>query len=396
MPRATHFKRVVVKEDPKTSLHEAGISPMTLKDGMRAVAIAHMYYPHHDRSMVELVLKYLRDTRPEVVFMLGGIIDEDSFKRFGEVEENYLHDYPDTPEVAEAMAAGGFEDQVLKLGEMCGKFIEQFQVASGGKVIYIPSATHLSMPNEIRLMEWIQQTKRVWDAWVVAHPKAKEYPSDPTISLPKKLDVLFNLHKNPMVEVQRYGSAVLLNNRTLFMIGDFRRRHGADASNVEWEQRGYNIVRSFDGKVASAWRTSADHTLPGMQMHFQEFHEVGYLWDPRRMGHLRDYDRRASGFFTGIMVHGELFGQSIPVIRGVDGRRSFVVDDAEYTEAEPGCLPNGSEISLDPRKIEEGDGDNQRRIRNAVPPEEDADNTEVDQTDEASDAEGDGEEGNES
>ncbi|MBX9671609.1 MAG: hypothetical protein K2X93_28730 [Candidatus Obscuribacterales bacterium] len=377
MPRSTSPKRVTVKEDPKTSLAEAGISPMTLKDGMRAVAIAHMYYPHHDRSMVELVLQYLRDVRPEVVFLLGGIIDEDSFKQFNEVEENYLHDYPDTPEVLEAMAAGGFEDQVLKLGEMCGKFIEQFQVASGGKVIYIPSATHLSMPNEIRLMEWIQQTKRTLDAWSVSHPKATEYPSDPSIALPKKLDVLFNLHNNPMVQVQRYGSAVLLNDKTLFMIGDFRRRHGADASNVEWEQRGYNIVRSFDGKVASGYRTSADHTLPGLQLLFQEFHEVGYLWDPRRMGHLRDYDRRASGFFTGIMVHGELFGQSIPVLRGTDGRRSFVVDDRDYTEAEPGCLPNGSEISLEPRVIQAGDGEDQRRIKTAVPSEEEAETTEA-------------------
>jgi len=373
MPKATHFKRVVVKEDPKTSLHEAGIYPMQLKDGMRVVALAHMYFPHHDRSMVEQILQYLRDTKPEVVFLLGGIIDEEAFKRFGEEEENYLHDYPDAPEVAEAMAAGGFEDQVLALGEMCGKFIEQFQVASGGKVIYIPSATHLSMPNEIRLMEWIQQTKRVWDGWVVAHPKAKEHPSDPTISLPKKLDVLFNLHNNKNIHVLRYGSAVKVNDKTLFMIGDFRRRHAADASAVEWEQRLYNIVRSFDGKVSSAWRTSADHTLPGLQLKFQEFHEIGFLWDPGRMGHLRDYDRRAAGFFTGLVAHGELFGVSVPVIRGNDDRRTFVVDGVAYTEAEPGCLPNGHEITLEPRQLEEFADEDPRRAKAPLPPESDED-----------------------
>lgn len=367
MPRGTHHKRVTVKEDPKTSLHEAGIYPMQLKDGMRVVALAHMYFPHHDRSMVEQVLNYLRDTKPEVVFLLGGIVDEDAFKRFGEDEENYLHDYPDAPEVAEAMAAGGFEDQVLALGEMCGKFIERFQEASGGKVIYIPSATHLSMPNEIRLMEWVQQTKRVWDAWVVGHPKAKEHPSDPTISLPKSLDVLFNLHKNPNIHVLRYGSAVLVNKRTLFMIGDFRRRNGADAAGVEHEQRQLNIVRSFDGKVASGWHTTPDHTLPGLQLKFHEYHEVGYLWDPARMGHLRDYDRRATGFFTGVLSHNELFGVSVPVIRGDDGRRSFVVDAVPYTETEPGCLPNGHEISLEPRKVDNfSDGEDPRRVKTDV------------------------------
>jgi hypothetical protein len=339
---------------------------MTLKDGMRVVAVGHLFFPHHDRSMVEQVLQYIRDSRPDVVFLLGGIVDEDAFKRFGEDEKNYLHDYPDADEVADALAAGGFEDQVLRMGELCGRFIERFQEASGGKVVYVPSATHLSMPNEIRLMEWVQQTKRVRDSWVVSHPKATEFPSDPTISLPEKLDVLFNLHKNPNVHVLRYGSAVLLNGHTLFMIGDFRRRHAADASGVEWEQRHLNVVRSFDGKVASAWRTSPDHTLPGLKLKFQEFHEVGFLWDPSRMGHLRDYDRRAPGFYTGVLVHGELFGQAVPILRGRDDRRSFVVDGVVYTEPTPGCLPNGGEIELAPRKIEETGDEDPRRPKAEV------------------------------
>jgi hypothetical protein len=186
--------------------------------------------------------------------------------------------------------------------------------------------------------------------------------------------VLFNLHRNPQIHVLRYGSAVLLNDKTLFMIGDFRRRHGADSSAVEWEQRGYNIVRSFDGKVGSAWRTSANHTLPGLQLNFQEFHEIGYLWDPARMGHLRDYDRRACGFFTGVIEHDELFGQAVPVIRGNDGRRTFVVDAVPYTEDEPGCLPNGHEISLEPRVLEFSEGEDPRRVKAPVQPDaEDAD-----------------------
>ncbi len=376
MSKSTSFKRVVVKEDPKTSLHEAGIYKMTLKDGMRVVALAHMYFPHHDRSMLEQVLQYLRDNKPELVILLGGIVDEEAFKAFNEDEENYLHDYPHAPEVEEAMEAGGFEEQVLKMGELCGKFIERFQEASGGKVVYIPSATHLSMPNEIRLMEWIQATKRNLDNWSSSHPKAKEYPSDPSISLPKKLEVLFNLHRNPNIEILRYGAAVLINQKTLFMIGDFRRRHGADASAIEWEQRLYNIVRSFDGKVASAWRTSSDHTLPGLSLKYQEFHEIGYMWDPARMGHLRDYDRRACGFYQGLMADGELFGVSIPVLRGNDERRSFVVDGVAYTEAEPGCLPNGHEISLEPRKLEFSDDEDPRRVKVELPKEDDGEGEE--------------------
>ena len=368
MPKATNFKSVVVKEDPKTSLKEAGIHKLRLKNGMRAVAVGHIYWPHHDRNLVELVLQYLRDTRPEVVFLLGGIIDEDAFKAFGEDQTNYLHDYPDAPEVIEAMEAGGFEDQVLDLAEKAGNFIGSFAEASGGKVIYIPSATHLSMGNEVRLMEWIQQTKRIRDGWSSNHLEASDRPSDPTISLSTDLSVLFNLHKNPMVDVLRYGSAVLVNDRTLFMIGDFRRRAPGDASHVEWEQRGLNIVRSFDGKVASGWMTTPDHTLPGLQLKFHEFHEVGYLWDSTRMGHFRDYDRRAPGFWTGLMVDGELFGKAVPIFAGNDDRRSFVVDGVPYTEEEAGALPNGGELSLEPREIDRGnDGEDLRRLPAPAP-----------------------------
>lgn len=361
MGKSTHFKSVVVKEDPKTSLKEAGINTMTLGDGSRVVAVGHLYFPHHDRSMVEVVLNYLRATKPDVVFLLGGIVDEEAFKEFGEDQDNYLHEGASAPEVAEALDAGGFEDQVLKLGELCGKFIERFATASGGKVIYVPSATHLSMGNEVRLMEWIQQTKRYRDGWAAKHPDATDLPSDPSTSLPKELALLFNLHNHPMIHVLKYGSAVLVNNKTLFMIGDFRRRHPGDASQVEWEQRSLNIVRSFDGKVASGWHTMTDHTLPALQLRFAEYHEIGYLWDETRMGHFRDYDRRAPGFFTGVVRDGELFGWSVPILRGTDCRRSFVVDGVPYTEESASCMPNGEEITLAPRIVEGTTGDTDPR-----------------------------------
>lgn len=346
MPKGTHFKSVVVKEDPKTSLAEAGVYSLSLEDGKRVVAIGHTYFPNHDRSLHQVLLQYLRDTRPGVVILLGGIVDEEPFRSLAEEEDNYLHDMPDAPEFAAARQKEGFEAQVLALGKFCGEYIKSFAEASGGKVIYIPSATHLSMPNEVRLMEFVQRRKKVLDAWSENHPDATELPSDPDIELPKKLAQLFGIDGLPEIEVLRYGSAVKVNGETLFMIGDFRRRHPGDASKVEWEQRGLNIVRSFDGKLASGWMTTPDHTLPGLVLNFHEFHEVGYLWDATRMGHLRDYDRRASGFWTGVVARGELFGQSVVILRGDDRRRSFVVDGVPYTEAEPGALANGKELAL--------------------------------------------------
>jgi hypothetical protein len=348
MAKGTSFKSVVVKEDPKTSLAEAGIYSLSLADGGRVVAIGHTYFPNHDRSLHEVVLRYLRDTRPQLVILLGGIIDEEPFRSLAEEEDNYLHDIPDAPELAEARKQEGFEAKVLTLGKFCGSYIKTFAEASGGKVVYIPSATHLSMPNEVRLMDFIQRRKKVLDAWTENHPDATELPSNPDIELPRKLSKLFGIDGLPNVDVLRYGSSVKVNGKTLFMIGDFRRRHPGDASKVEWEQRGkaMDIVRSFDGKLASSWMTTPKHTLPGLVLNFHEFHEVGYLWDPTRMGHLRDYDRRAPGFWSGVIVHGELFGHAVVIVRGDDGRRSFVVDGAAYTEAKPSALPNGRELTL--------------------------------------------------
>lgn len=348
MAKSTKFKSVVVKEDPKTSLAEAGISSLRLTNGMRVVTVGHANYPNHDRPIYAQVLNYLRDSKPAVTILLGSMIDEDAFRALLEEEENYLHEVPDAPEVQAARALQGMENQVMALGKSCGDFIKSFADASGGRVIYIPSATHLSMGNEVRIIEAIQQKKRVLDNWSANHADAPETPSDPTIELPKKLAKLLQIDEDPRIITLRYGAAVKVNGKVLFMIGDFRRRHPGDAAKVEWEQRGCDIVRSFDGKLASAWMTTPKHSLPGLVLNFWQFHEVGYLWDSTRMGHLRDYDRRALGFWTGVSYEGELFGQSVPVIRGEDGRRSFVVDGVTYTEDTPGALPNGSEITLLP------------------------------------------------
>lgn len=361
MSKATHYKSVVVKEDQKTSLAEAGIYKMTLQDGMRAVALAHVYFPHHDRNLFKQVLQYLRDTKPEVVFLLGGMVSEEAFRSLGEDKQHHLHDWPDVPEVVDAKQAGGFEDMVLRLGELCGEFLESIQEASGGKVVYVPSATHLSMPNEIRIMEWLQQTKRVRDGWASKNPNASDLPSDPSIDLPTKLDVLFNLHNHEMIRVIRYGAGILVNDEYLFMIGDFRRRNPGAASYVEWEQRKYNIVRSFDGKVASGWFSTPNHTMPALELHQWETHEVGHLWDPKLMGHLRDYDRRAQGFWTGLVVDGSIFGHSVPVVRGPETLRSFWIDGVSYTEDEPHCCTTGDTLSVGPRALEDHEHDDPRR-----------------------------------
>lgn len=60
--KATNYKQVVVKEIPRTSLAEAGIFKLTLPDGSRVVSIANSLWPHHDRNVHDMIMRYLRPT----------------------------------------------------------------------------------------------------------------------------------------------------------------------------------------------------------------------------------------------------------------------------------------------------------------------------------------------
>jgi len=202
-------------------------------------------------------------------------------------------------------------------------------------VFFIPGVS-----TEYKIIEWVQQEKDFRDKWVTNHPEAPDMPSDPDRKIPSQFDKFLFLNKSKRVKVLPYEAALLINEHTLYMIGDFKRRHPGDAVAVEAEQRHYSIVRSFDGKLSSAWETKVLHTQPQLLKEYTENHEVGYFWDDLLNGHLRDYDRRAQGFFYGEYHLGELFAETAFVMRGTDGCRSFVINGKPYTEETPGGLHN--------------------------------------------------------
>jgi len=348
MAKATQYKRVTVKEDPKTTLRSAKIHPLQLDHGKKIVALGYMYYPYHDRAMFELVLDYLRDEKPDVVLLMGGMVSEDAFKAAWDDEQgNLLHDTPEVREVLEAKDAGMFEDRIKHLADRCREeFFMRIAEASGGLVIWDPAWVHKSMPNEYRMMEWIQNTKRALDKHMRNNPDASDVLTNHNEPIPKELSELFGLDGLPNFNVLRYGAGINVNSKLLFMIGSYKRRQPGMASFEDWKARKISLVRSFDGKVASWWMTTPHHTLPGLRLNHWQGHEIGFLFDPIEMSHLEDYDFRAQGFWTGSVAYGEVIGRSVPVIRGTDGRRSFVVHSKPYTEPTPGCTYAGAAITL--------------------------------------------------
>jgi hypothetical protein len=345
--KSTRYKSVVVKEIPRTSLAEAGIFRLTLADGAKVVALSNALWPHHDRNLDVQLKAFIADYQPDAVVLLGQMIDHEAFKSLTEDERNYLHHQQDTPEVALARNAGIFDDQVKSLREQAGQYIASFAIGKA-KVFYVPGVR-----TEHKLIEWVHQQKDFRDAWVNNHPEAADQPSDPDRVIPTEFCQFLYLNKSPRVRVLPFESALLINNHTLYMIGDFKRRHPGDAVFVEWEQRQYSIVRSFDGKLSSQWHTTIEHTQPTLNKTYHETHETGYIWDDLHNGHLRDYDRRAPGFFFGEYRLGELFADTAFIMRGTDQRRGFVVNGKAYTESTPGGLPNGSELGLDDEPVTE-------------------------------------------
>jgi hypothetical protein len=347
--KSTKYKQVTVKEIPRTSLQEAGIFRLTLPDGAKVVAMANARWPHHDRSLDSMFKQFITEYQPDVVVLLGQMLDHEAFKSLTEDERNYLHKHPDTQEVSTARDAGGFDDQVKSLREQAGEYIRSFAIGKT-KVFFIPGVS-----TEYKIMEWVQQEKGFRDNWAANNPEAVDQPSDPDRKIPSQFDKFLCLNKTARVKVLPYEAALLINEHTLYMIGDFKRRHPGDAVFVEWEQRQYSLVRSFDGKLSSAWHTSVENTQPTLWKTYHETHEVGYFWDDLLNGHLRDYDRRAQGFFYGEYHLGELFGETAFVMRGTDNRRCFVINGKPYTEETPGGLSNGGEVTLGDEPSSEDD-----------------------------------------
>lgn len=315
----------------KTCAEESGILPLDLPDGTRIVALAHCYFPSHDRSIMEGIKSFLADAKPDIIFLLGGIVHEDAFKGIVDDDDvvKLLVKNQSPPELIEIRQnIAGVEKRFLKLAELCGNFIKELQAVSDADIIYIPSATGV-MPNEIDIMRFVLGEKRRIDSWRGRNPKEADEGED----IPPDLAKFLGLNAHPRIHVLPFGAAALINDDMLLLVGDFRRRNPGTAAKVEFEQRGYNVVRGFDGKVSSGHETRPSDSFPGPKRRYHQWHEVGNIYDVSQgLGYVRTYDRRAIGFFAGKVVGGRVMGQVVIPVPGEDGRRSFVVWGQAYDE----------------------------------------------------------------
>lgn len=325
--------QVAIRPLVKTCAHETGFNRLSLPDGTKILVLAHAYFPSHDRELHTAVLKLLKAEKPEVTILLGGMIHEEAFKAVVDDEDvvTKLTKAYVPPEIEAIMEKTHcIEERFLALAAAGGKFISEYAKASGGHVYYIPSVTGM-LPNEVDIMRFVLEQKERLDAWADRHPDEAVKGPD----IPNDFAELIGVKSNPNITVLPFGSALVVNDKSLFVVGDFRRRNPLTASKTEAAN---NIdmdvvVRSFDGKVSSAWETLPLHTRPEAKRRYKSQHEVGNLFDlSKGLGYLRNYDLRAKGVVYGEMRGGRFHGWAIPALAGDDGRRAFTVYNRIYDE----------------------------------------------------------------
>jgi hypothetical protein len=332
------FLNITVAAKLRTSLPEAGHYNLDLEDGQKVFAIGHSFFPDHDRKLFDsIIIPLLKREKPDVIFVLGGGVHDNAFQEIAPKradKTSAIHHHAPAPEVVAAMAAGAStESQIMALGASAGDFYRSLSAAAGGAtVLYIPSAAP-SLPSEAELMKFLYFTQLKLDAF---YEKMEEEAPDPEdrIFLPtssQDFARLLNCQNDEHVQVLRFGSGVLLNDKVLFLVGDFRRRNALTSGFTEQQLRHMSVVKGFDGKLASAWESKAGEGLRGTRR-YSQIHEVPNSFDRERLGDLRDYDFWAQGFFLGQMVAGELHARTYPIIPGVDERRCVVVNGVGYVE----------------------------------------------------------------
>lgn len=326
-----------------TSLAEAGVYDLSLPDDARVVALSHAYFPDHDRSIWKgVVYPFLRWYRPQLVLLLGGMIHDDAFQILAprrRKEKVAVHLHPKAPELTAVLddypdAQAQFEDRVLSFAARCGRFIESIADAGRSHVIYIGSAAPM-MPTETKLLSWLELTLEFIKEWRGRHED--EAPSAPPV-VPtdnKDFDALLGLRGHPQITCLPFGAGVVVNDRVLLEVGDFRRRFPGSAAYVSVTQRGKPGVRGFDGKCASLYWTTSNQTSRRRRRLWQA-HDVPHSYDLARMGYKRDYDLRAQGLWIGRIVHSEVHGYSAPLLPGADGRRGLVFDGRAFQEDRAG------------------------------------------------------------
>lgn len=358
--RKSAVLNIAVQNKYKTSSREAGMFDLHLDDGEKIVAMGHMYYPDHDRSLFEgIVMPFLRWYKPRVIVILGGAIHDDAFQSLAPraLRRMAMREHDLAPEVAAAKAVSEiFEARVRNFGATCGDFLSSLADAAGDKstVIYLPSSSP-RLPCENEIISFLTYTKQRIDAWRENHPA--EHADDLYIPcLPvgdsscssgepeSDFAELIGLTGNEKVRVLPFGSSLILNRQVTdgqviqsgirFEVGSTRLKNPLSAGFRAMFENRMPTVRGFDGKMGNGWMTQVKHSLLAPRNH-TFFSEVPNLMDSERMGYLGDDQRWAKGLYVGNICQGQLHGRSYAIQRGVDGRRGVVVCGRPFDELEP-------------------------------------------------------------
>lgn len=338
----------------KTTPVQAGKMEVIVKNGTKFVALALTMFPDHDRNLVAMVHEFLRQYKPDVLLLMGGIIHDDSFlelapKRQGERHRIVVHQNALAPELKEVIEKEKiWENRVDRWGGKCGEFVLSFaQAADAELTLYVP-ATWPLIPREFDAIKELYYVQELLANFRKRHPQPSDSEVRKILSSAQNnssSDFRRLLHiKDKSVHILPFGAIVEVKERDaekgmLFLPNSQRRRNAFTAAHTYLEQYGQSIAISMDGKLSSSYPTYPGTSFP-TRRRYLEAHEMGKLYDDARMGELQagEYHRVADGFLVGTVIEGMTTARTVPFLRGKDGCRCLVYDDICLKESKPGAL----------------------------------------------------------
>jgi hypothetical protein len=167
MTQAYNPKQVTVEEDPWMSLMEGGILYLRLPAKARILCLSGLAWPDVDWSYFNTWLQFAKANKPKngepyYIFILGHFVNDVAIKwLWDKTGSTYIAKYVPAPEILEAQKAGNFDQRIAAAGHDCGHNLIKFIAdQTGAHVVIIPGFGHFRIPNEARLMKWINRKKK--------------------------------------------------------------------------------------------------------------------------------------------------------------------------------------------------------------------------------------------
>ncbi|CAN5302708.1 hypothetical protein BH10CYA1_BH10CYA1_53420 [soil metagenome] len=374
-------KLINVPIPQRTSSRKAGRMLDYIGHGAKIVIAANFLWPDFDQALFEQFIKFIAGYKPDRIYFLGRMMHDVAFQlmahgamREAEREETEPNGISDStskhaPQFAQPVidakaSSEVWEERILTLGKLAGdELLIRVVEAAGSQchLFYIPAleGTHQTLPPESNILYVLKSTQAKLNA--SRHAENKEFVGGRTLPIERKdFAQLLGVEQHPRIHVRPFGSRIILGcllgqvlpedteetlsakvfSNSLLEVGKRKVKNPIGEAYESAKLNRVSTVQGYAPQLSNGWftlLTSAGES--SLERTYLSFHQVGMMFARERM----DFgdsalERYASGFFVGYNWRGTLHGQTIPFLRGADGRRAIHAFSHRLAEDKAGGL----------------------------------------------------------